>query len=72
MAEIVCGECGYRVTIVRTGQHSAKPEHDLGFPSLFGIENYPLKSIGALYELLTGYVVCGGVSFAPELGSPRL
>jgi len=27
MAEIVCPECGYRVNIVRTGPHSAKPEH---------------------------------------------
>jgi hypothetical protein len=30
MAEIACAECGYRVNIVRTGPHSAKPEHDYG------------------------------------------
>ena len=30
MAEIECVECGYRVNIVRTGPHSAKPEHDYG------------------------------------------
>jgi hypothetical protein len=29
MAEIVCPECSYRVNVVRTGPHSAKPEHDL-------------------------------------------
>jgi hypothetical protein len=29
MAEITCAECGYRVGIVRTGQHSTQPEHDL-------------------------------------------
>jgi uncharacterized Zn finger protein (UPF0148 family) len=28
MAEIVCPVCGYRVTVVRTGPNSAKPEHD--------------------------------------------
>jgi hypothetical protein len=28
MAEIECIECGYRVNILRTGPHSAKPEHD--------------------------------------------
>jgi hypothetical protein len=29
MAKMVCAECGYRVNIVRTGPHSALPEHDL-------------------------------------------
>jgi hypothetical protein len=29
MTEIVCPECGYWVNVVRTGPHSALPEHDL-------------------------------------------
>ena len=29
MAELVCPECGYRVSVIRTGPNSAKPEHDV-------------------------------------------
>jgi hypothetical protein len=29
VAEIVCPECGYWVNVIRTGPHSALPEHNL-------------------------------------------